>query len=112
MSGKRYTEEFKIEAVRQLTEGGYPVGEVAQRLGVTTKSLYDWRAKYGESSGRYQKEQANQDELRRLRAELKRVTQERDILKGAAVDSIDQRNTLFHNLFGRFEFQCFSRALI
>ena len=37
MSGKRYTEEFEIEAVKQLTEGGYPVGEVAQRLGVTTK---------------------------------------------------------------------------
>jgi len=37
MSGKRYTDEFKIEAVRQITEGGYPVQEVAARLGVTTK---------------------------------------------------------------------------
>ncbi len=33
MSGKRYTEEFKITAVKQLTEGRYPVGEVVQRLG-------------------------------------------------------------------------------
>jgi len=31
MSSKRYTEEFKIEAVRQITEGGYPVREVARR---------------------------------------------------------------------------------
>ncbi len=85
MSGKRYTEEFKIEAVKQLTEGGYRVGEVAQRLGVTTKSLYDWKARYSKSSADYQNEKATQDELRRLRAELKRVTQERDILKGAAV---------------------------
>jgi len=85
MSGKRYTDEFKIGAVRQLTEGGHPVSEVAQRLGVTTKSLYDWKAKYGESSGDYQKERASQDELRRVKAELKRVTQERDILKEAAV---------------------------
>jgi|TARA_B110000438_G_scaffold295557_1_gene338734 transposase len=54
MSGKRYTEEFEIEAVKQLTEGGYPVGEVAQRLGVTTKSLYDWNARYGKSSADYQ----------------------------------------------------------
>lgn len=53
MSGKRYTDEFKIEAVRQMTEGGYPVKEVAQRLGVTTKSLYDWKAQFGDSRTRY-----------------------------------------------------------
>jgi len=39
LSGKRYTEDFKIEAVRQLTEDCDPASEVAQRLGVTTKSL-------------------------------------------------------------------------
>ena len=38
--GKRYTEEFKIEAVKQVTERGYSVQDVAERLGVTTKSLY------------------------------------------------------------------------
>ena len=42
MSGKRYPEEFKIEAVKQVTERGYKVREVAQRLGVTDKSLHDW----------------------------------------------------------------------
>ena len=41
MSGKRYIEEFKIEAVKQLTEFEYLDGEVAQRLGVTSKSVYD-----------------------------------------------------------------------
>lgn len=40
MSGKRYTDEFKIETVRQVTDRGYPVSEVAERLGVTTHSLY------------------------------------------------------------------------
>jgi transposase len=35
MSGKRYPEEFKIEAVKQVTDRGYKVGEVAGRLGVT-----------------------------------------------------------------------------
>ena len=84
MSGKRYTDEFKIEAVKQITEGGYPVQEVAARLGVTTKSLYDRKARFGKSSAEYQKEKVAQDELRRLKAELKRVTQERDILKEAA----------------------------
>jgi len=39
MSAKRYTDEFKIEAVRQVTERGFPVSEVAKRLGVTPYSL-------------------------------------------------------------------------
>jgi transposase len=94
MPGKRYTEEFKIEAVKQLTEGGYAVSDVAHRLGVTTKSLYDWKAKYGKSSADYQSEKAAQDELRRLKAELKRVTQERDILKGAECFSQGSQRTL------------------
>ena len=34
MSSKRYPEEFKIEAVKQITERGYPVAEVAARIGV------------------------------------------------------------------------------
>jgi transposase len=37
--GKRYTEEFKIEAVKQVTERGYSVQDVAERLGVTTNSV-------------------------------------------------------------------------
>lgn len=41
-SGKRYTEEFKIEAVKQVAERGYSVAEVAERLGATTHSLYAW----------------------------------------------------------------------
>jgi len=42
MTYKRYTEEFRVEAVRQVTERGYPVYEVAERLGVSTKSIYKW----------------------------------------------------------------------
>jgi transposase len=59
MSGKRYTEEFRIVVVKQLTEGGHSVGDVARRLGVTTKSLYDWKEKYGESSTAYQEGRLN-----------------------------------------------------
>jgi transposase len=79
---------------------------------VTPKSMHDWIKKYGDTGSQHQTITGQQDELRQLKAQLRRVTEERDILKEAAVDSIDQRNTLFHNLFGRFEFQCFSRALI
>jgi len=47
MSGKRYPEEFKV---KQVTDRGYKVGEVAGRLGVTPKSLHDWIKRYGGGS--------------------------------------------------------------
>ena len=47
MSGKRYSDEFKIEAVRQVTDRGYSVAEVAERLRITTHSLYAWFKKFG-----------------------------------------------------------------
>jgi transposase len=84
MSGKRYTEEFKIEAVKQVTDRGYSAGEVAKRLGVTSKSLGDWIKRYGDQSSQHQTISTQQEELRRLKAELRRVTEERDILKEAA----------------------------
>ncbi len=84
MSGKRYPEEFKIEAVKQVTDRGYKVGEVAKRLGVTAKSLHDWIRKYGDVGSQHQTITSQQDELRKLKSQLRRVTEERDILKEAA----------------------------
>ena len=81
--GKRYTDEFKIEAVKQITERGYSVQEVAERLGISTKSLYHWRSQL---NGNKTVRQSSDDSVRiaKLEAELKRVTEERDILKKAA----------------------------
>lgn len=42
MSNKRYPEEFKIEAVKQVTVAGHSVADVTERLGMTTHSLYAW----------------------------------------------------------------------
>lgn len=42
MSGKRYPEEFKIEAVKQVVDRGHSVSSVAIRLGTTIHSLYTW----------------------------------------------------------------------
>ena len=42
MSTQRFTPEFKAEAVRQVIERGYSVAETAERLGVSTHSLYKW----------------------------------------------------------------------
>jgi len=84
MSSKRYTEEFKIEAVKQVTERGYFVGEVAERLGTTTHSLYSWMKRYVEPNPQAANRVDDQAEIARLKAELRRVTEERDILKKAA----------------------------
>jgi transposase len=85
MSGKRYTEELKVEAVKQVTDRGYKVGDVAKRLEVTPKSLHHWTKNYGDTSAPHQTITSQQDELRKLKAQLRRVTEERDILKEAAV---------------------------
>ena len=42
MGRKRYTEDFKVEAVCQVTEAGHGVYDVASRLGISYKSSYDW----------------------------------------------------------------------
>jgi transposase-like protein len=46
MSSKRYLEEFRIAAVKQVTDGGYSAPDVAQRLGVSQPTLYEWIKKY------------------------------------------------------------------
>lgn len=85
MSGKRYPDEFKIEAVKQVVELGYPIREVARRLGVTTHSLYAWKKQFGPDSAEHAEKISAEREIRQLKKELKRVTEERDILKKAAV---------------------------
>jgi len=83
-SQTRYTAEFRAEAVKQVVERGYPVREVATRLGVSPWSLYQWLRAHREADG--PAAAAAQDaaaEIRRLKSELRRVTEERDILKKA-----------------------------
>ena len=47
MGKANFTEDFKRDAVAQVTERGYPVAEVAARLGISKYSLYEWRKRYG-----------------------------------------------------------------
>jgi transposase len=84
MNGKRYPEEFKIEAVKQVTVGGHSVANVAARLGTTTHSLYAWIKRYGPDAEAYSQQTDDTREIKRLQKELKRVTEERDLLKKAA----------------------------
>ncbi len=84
MSNKRYPDEFEVEAVKQVTERGCSVAEVADRLGATTHSIYAWIKKFGPDANKNQERADEQTEIRRLKKELQRVTEERDILKKAA----------------------------
>ena len=63
MSKSNFTEEFKRDAVRQITERGYPVAEVSQRLGVSQHSLYEWKKKFAASNAKGNDEA---EEIRRV----------------------------------------------
>lgn len=86
MSNQRYSPEFKGEAVRQITERGYSVAEVSQRLGVSIHSLYEGVKAVKPDKSDEQAEQLTEAkrEILKLRAELRRAEEERDTLKKAA----------------------------
>ena len=63
MGKGNFTEEFKRDAVRQITERGYPVAEVSQRLGVSQHSLYEWKKKFGISNGKCSHFRTSRDAL-------------------------------------------------
>ena len=85
MKAVRYPAEFKAEAVKQVTERGHGVVDVAKRLGMSDKSLYLWVRLAQQHQGVGSGENASlKAEVSRLKAELKRTNEERDILKKAA----------------------------
>ena len=87
MRGIRYTDEFKAGALKQITERGHSTVEVANRLGITDKSLYRWKAE----AEKQLKQPDSEDiaslklEIAKLNKALKRTTEEREILKKASV---------------------------
>jgi len=84
---KKYTREFKQDAIRLVTEQGYKQTEAAKNLGIDRSMLVRWmrefRADESEAFRGNGKLTAEQEELRRLREENRRLKMERDILKKA-----------------------------
>ncbi len=85
-----YTKEFKLEALRLMAESDKPASEIAMQLGIRRVQLYKWKEqmeKKGDvattKKGRPKKE--DQSETARLKAEVKRLKEENEILKKAAV---------------------------
>jgi transposase len=84
---KSYTKAFKEEAVRLLEQSGKPAADLARELGIRRNQLYKWQLQvsaHGKHAfpgeGRRSKPE---DEVVRLKRELARVSEERDILKKA-----------------------------
>ena len=84
-TGKRrkYTDEYRAEAVRLVVEEGYSVAEAARNLGINANMLGRWKQEL--TADQTQRRQAADEkaELRRLREEVRRLKMEREILKKA-----------------------------
>jgi transposase len=92
---RTYTEEFKRDAVKLVTQEGYKISEAARSLGIRYNLLAKWKKRFeAEVSGPTNGElsQDDQAELRRLRAENKRLLMEREILKKAAAFFANEKN--------------------
>lgn len=80
-----YDEQFRKDAIQQILERGYPVKEVSERLGVSESALYHWCRTYAKGvKAKVAKEDVDSPRERALKAEIRRLTEERDILKKAA----------------------------
>ena len=80
MGKPNFSEDFKRDAVHHITVRGYAVREVSERLGVSTYSLYKWMKLYAKAASQTSSVD-HEAENRRLKRELARMTEERDILK-------------------------------
>jgi transposase len=86
-SRRTYTREFKLAALRLITEQGYSVAEAARSLGIAENLLRTWKLKLTSEGDQafpgHGQLPPLEEEVRRLRAENKRLQMERDILKKA-----------------------------
>ncbi len=84
---RKYTREFKVEAVKLVTEKGYSVAEAARSLDVAETLLRSWKQAFENQPDQAFPGNGNrpplEEEIRRLQAENKRLLMERDILKKA-----------------------------
>lgn len=92
---KGYTREFKLDALR-LIDQGRSVAEVARNLGVHVNTLHGWRQQFSSDPDSvfpgHGKQLGKDDEIRELKKQLRRVEQERDILKKAVAYFADEKD--------------------
>lgn len=80
---KRFDREFKMSAVKMVTDGGHRAAEVARSLGIHENQLYNWKKKFSDQGDKAFPGKGHLTELVALRRKLRDVEMERDILKKA-----------------------------
>lgn len=80
---KQFDRDFKISAVKMVTDGGHKAAEVARSLGIHENQLYNWKKKFSDQGDKAFPGKGHLTELAALRRELRDVQMERDILKKA-----------------------------
>jgi transposase len=80
---KHFDREFKLSAVKMVTEGGHKAAEVARSLGIHPNQLYNWKQKFSGQGDKAFPGKGHLTELADLRRKLREVEMERDILKKA-----------------------------
>jgi transposase len=80
---RKYTEEFKREAVELIKRSGKSKAQISRELGVSEQNISRWWQKYGQSENTAEEQTVSQEAFNAMRAELRRVKEERDILKKA-----------------------------
>lgn len=83
-NSKNYSVEFKQSSAKLAVESNQSIAQTARELGVNVNTLHGWVSKYADQpQSTVSSKDSEHEELKRLRKELARVKQERDILKKA-----------------------------
>ena len=78
---RQFDRDFKMSAVKMVTEGGHKAAEVSRSLGIHPNQLYNWKRKFSEHGDKAFPGKGNLTEMAALRRKLREVEMERDILK-------------------------------
>ena len=80
---RQYTEEFKRETVGLIKSSGKSQAQIARELGISDQNISRWWQEYGQENNIDEAQNVSKEAYRAVQAELRRVTEERDILKKA-----------------------------
>jgi transposase len=89
---KRYTDEFKAEAVKLVVDEGYSISQAARNLDINTNMLTRWKNELTGNSARRKQAADDKEEIQQLREEVRRLKLEREILKKATAFFANESN--------------------
>lgn len=91
--GRKFSDEYKTDAVRMVLENGISVSQVAKELGIGNSTMGKWLGLYRSKGGGQNDQNKDQEELRKLRVENEKLRLEKELLKKAAVFFATERSS-------------------